>query len=156
MSFQLHPDAELWFKKVFKKEPLGTYFDVYQLCFTLGIAGNRHAPLDKDGRTFTDEVIQRYKTHKLLLVGAMLAKTIKRQGVELADRNAVVKEIERLVDSSGGGMELTPDGYRELNAYATGGFNCLRDDLEEAPSDMTYLLDRYHKLLDEVRNDVLI
>lgn len=94
-----------------------------------------------------DEFIQRYRSHQMLMVGTMLTHAMKRQGIELTDRSAVVKEIERLVDSSGMGMQLTSEGYREMNAYATGGFNVLREELEEPPSEMTYLLKRMWALL---------
>ncbi len=147
MSFQLHPEARNWFKKVQGQDPLPTLFDVYQLCFNLGIAHGRCTHLDDGVDNFMDEFIQRYRNHQMLMVGTMLTHAMKRQGIELTDRSAVVEEIERLVDSSGMGMQLTSEGYREMNAYAAGGFNALREELEEPPSEITYLLKRFRTFL---------
>jgi hypothetical protein len=156
MPFQLHKDARTWFKKVLDQNPLPTLFDVYQLCFTLGIAAGRHEPIDEGGDDFMDEFIQRYRPYELLIIGAMLAESLDRQGVALTDRAEVVREIERLVDSKGVGLHLTQNGYRELNAYATGGFNYLREELEDPPNNMVYLLNRYHELMKKPRQPITI
>ena len=74
----------------------------------------------------------------------------------MSDREAVVKELERLVDSRGNGFELTPAGFREINGYAAGGFNYFRDELEEAPNDIGYLLDRFYQLLKASRSVVTL
>lgn len=154
MAFQLHPDARDWFKKVRGKdgkgkEPLETLFDVYHMCFVLGVARGRFEPLGDLGDTFMDEFIQRYRAHHLLMIGAMISKSLERQGVAVDDRKAVVKEVERFVDSTGLGMILKPDGFRELNGYAAGGFNYLREELSGPPSDMVFLLDRFYLLLNQ-------
>jgi hypothetical protein len=154
MAFQLHPDARDWFKKVRGggakgKEPLETLFDVFHMCFILGIARGRYEPLGDSGDTFMEEFIQRYRDHQLLMIGAMISAALERQGVAVDDRAAVVKEVERFVDSSGLGMVLKPDGFRELNGYAAGGFNCLREAMSNPPNDMVFLLDRFHLLLNE-------
>jgi hypothetical protein len=152
MNFQLHPEARQWFKKVRGidnkgNEPLETWFDVYQLCFTLGIAKAKYEPLDASGDTFMEEFIQRYRPYRHLIIGAMLVKALKRQSISLTSRVEVVKEIERLVQSDESSIELTPAGFRELNAYANGGFNCLREELEDPPNDMAFLLSRYQRLM---------
>jgi hypothetical protein len=152
MAFQLHPDARDWFKKVRGKdlkgkEPLETLFDVYQMCFVLGIVRGRFEPLGESGDTFMDEFIQRYRAHYLLMVGSMISRSLQRQGVPVTDRKAVVQEVERFVDSSGVGMVLRPEGFRELNGYAAGGFRYLTEELTSPPGDMVYLLDRYAQLL---------
>jgi hypothetical protein len=153
MPFQLHPNARDWFKKVQGKEPLEKLFDSFALCLSLGIGTGRFEPLvPAEGDEFVGEFIQRYKPYELLMVGAMLSKSLQRQGVAVSDREAVIKELERLVDSSGNGFELTPAGFREINGYAAGGFNFLREELEEAPNDIGYLMDRFYELLQASRN----
>jgi hypothetical protein len=152
MAFQLHPEARNWFKKVQGKIPLETLFDSYALCLNLGVASGRFKPIEPaEGDEFVQEFIQRYKPYELLMVGAMLSKTLQRQGVALSDRLAVVKELERLVDSRGNGFQLTAAGFREINGYAAGGFNYLREELEEPPNDIGYLLDRFYQLLQTAR-----
>src|SRR5262249_41527879 len=109
----------------------------------------RYEPLDEGGDEFMDEFIQRYRPFELLIIGCMVTKSLERQGVSLTDRAEVVHEIERLIDSRGLNLHLTSEGYRELNGYAAGVFNVLREDLEEPPSDMAYLLNRYRALMQE-------
>ena len=154
MAFQLHPDARDWFKKVRGKdgkgrEPLQTLFDVYHMCFVLGIARGRFEALGDSGDTFMDEFIQRYRAYHLLMIGAMISKSLQRQGVAVSDRKAVAQEVVRFVDSSGVGMVLKAEGFRELNGYAAGGFDYLREEITSPPGDMVYLLNRYSRLLKE-------
>jgi len=146
MSFKLHPDAKNWFKSVQSKPPLVTFFDTYHLCFTIGAAYGRKKDLE-NGELFADEFILRYRPHQAVMIGVLLTSSMNRQGIDFANKDSVVKEAERLIASSSNGTQLTAAGYKEMNAYAAGGFDLLSEELNEPPSNIVYLLDRFSNLL---------
>ena len=152
MSFKLHPDARTWFHRIEGHEPFGTHFDFYYLCVMVGIHRGRADHLEA-GHEFVNEFIQRYRPYQTLLVGALISAVLKRKGIFVNERETVVKEIARLVNGSSSGGELTSEGFQELNDYAAGGFNEIREQLEDLPNNPIYLLARCREILAVANSD---
>ena len=148
MSYQLHPEAPIWFDRVLHKAPIKTLYDVYHVCFSIGIAHSKFTPLEASGHVLT-EVIKNYESTQILLLGVMVTASLKRSGVNFNERHTVMNEIERLVKTSSGAP--SKEGYRNMNAYALGGFNILREEFGgDKPLEITYLLDKVSNLLKTV------
>jgi hypothetical protein len=149
MAFKLHKESRDWFKKIFGKSPFGTMFDLYQACLILGLAAERCEPDESSMTEFMDEFIQRYRPYQTTIIGSMISVVLKRKGISYSDREAVAKEISRLVSGDSASGDLTVEGFRELNGYALGGFNLLRESFNSPPQHTASFLAKYRKILDE-------
>jgi hypothetical protein len=98
---------------------------------------------------FMDEFIQRYRPYQTTIIGSMISVVLKRKGISYSDREAVAKEISRLVSGDSASGDLTVEGFRELNGYALGGFNLLRESFNSPPQHTASFLAKYRKILDE-------
>ena len=151
MSFKLHKESRDWFKKLSGKSPFGTMFDLYQACLILGLAAERCETEEGSTTEFMDEFIQRYRPYQTTIIGSMISVVLRRKGISLSDREAVAKEISRLVSGDSARGDLTTEGFRELNGYALGGFNLLRESFDSAPQHPASFLAKYRKILEETR-----
>ncbi len=146
MSFKLHPEADNWFRRIDGQQPFESKFDVYYLCAMIGFQKGRSEPLE-NGNEFVKDFTQRFRPYQILLVGRLISSVLKRKGIHVDERAAVVKEISALVNGAAASGELTPEGVRELNEYAAGGFNYLREQLSDMPNNPIYLLSRCKDIL---------
>ena len=151
MAFKLHKEARDWFKGISGKEPFGTLFDVYQACLVLGLATERGGSDEGSLVEFMDEFIQRYRPYQTALVGTLVSTVLLRKGITASDRKAVAGEIGRLVSGDSLRGDLTPDGLREMNGYALGGFNLLRERFEVPPQNSAAFFEKYRALLEETK-----
>ena len=151
MALKLHKESRDWFKKIFGKSPFGTMFDLYQACLVLGLAAERCEPEESSMTEFMDEFIQRYRPFQATIIGSMISVVLSRKGISSADREAVAKEISRLVSGDSARGDLTVEGFRELNGYALGGFNLLRESFDSPPQNPASFLAKYRQILDETR-----
>jgi hypothetical protein len=156
MSFKLHKEARDWFSGLFGKEPFGTLFDCYQTCLVLGLARERYEFDDKAMEEFMDEFTQRYRPHQTIIVGTLVSTAIQRKGITSSDSQAVAEEIGRLVSGDSSRGDLTPEGFKEMNRYALGGFNMLRERFDLAPSNTAAFFEKYRDLLEETEQEIQI
>jgi hypothetical protein len=147
MAFKLHPEAREWFKKINNQGPFGTLFDIYQCCLTLGLSTGRWEPDTDTVDGFMDEFIARYRPYQSLIIGSVVATVLIRKGIISTDREAIAKEIARIVSGDSVRGELTVEGFREINGYAMGGFNHLRENFDDRPQQSVYFLSYYRQLL---------
>jgi len=149
MAFKLHTEARDWFKKISGSEPLNTLFDLYHICLTLGLASKRFESEGDSMDEFMDDFTIRYRPFQSLMIGGMIAAVLARKGISVSDRCSVAQEIGRMVSGDTTRGDLTADGFRELNGYALGGFNYLRENFDAPPQHAVWFLSRYSQLLSE-------
>lgn len=134
MPFRLREDAESWFKELDGKEPAKTKFDLYYFCLMAGLASGRTSdPSAFGAREIIDEFIQDYQPAQRLLIGLLVAAEVRRGGIDLGEKAAVRAVFTRLVTPASK-TQLTDEGMRCMNAYASGGFDYLAESRDSAPA----------------------
>ena len=136
MPFRLREDAERWFSALDGKEPTKTKFDLYYFCLMAGLASGRSSDASKAGvpsREIVDDFIQDYRPAQRLLIGLLVVAEVRRGGIDLAEKAAVRQVFRRLVTPESK-TQLTEDGMRCLNAYASGGYEFLSESRSTKPT----------------------
>lgn len=134
MPFRLREDAERWFKELDGKEPAKTKFDLYYFCLMAGLASGRTSdPSSFGAREIIDEFIQDYQPAQHLLIGLLVAAEVRLSGINLSEKAAVRGVFKRLV-TPGSKTQLTEEGMRCMNAYASGGYDYLAESRDSAPA----------------------
>lgn len=146
MGFKMHSDSREWFKKITDSKPFATLFDVYHCCLVLGLAAERWEE-SEGGDEFMDDFIGRYRPYQSLIVGSVVAAVLKRKGIPSTDRSGVSAVIACIVSDDSVRGDLTPEGFKEINGYALGGFNYLRENFDDKPQQAVYFLKHYQDLL---------
>ena len=136
MPFRLREDAELWFSALDGKEPTKHKFDLYYFCAIAGLASGRVSDTSKVGaasREIVDDFIQDYRPAQRLLIGLLVVAEARRGGIALNEKTAVRQVFSRLVTPESK-TQLTDDGMRCLNAYASGGYEFLSESRDTKPT----------------------
>ena len=134
MPFRLREDAERWFKELDGKEPAKTKFDLYYFCLMAGLSSGRTSdPTAFGAREIVDEFIQDYQPAQRLLIGLLVAAEIRRGGIDLSEK-ASVREVFRRLVTPESKTQLTDEGMRCMNAYASGGYDYLAESRDSAPA----------------------
>ena len=136
MPFRLREDAEKWFRKVDGKEPTKTKFDLYYFCLMAGLASGRNSDVSQSGvlaREIVDNFIQDYRPSQRLLIGLLVVAEARKGGINLNERDAVRTIFKRLVTTEST-TQLTDEGMRCLNDYASGGYEFLSESRTTAPA----------------------
>ncbi len=134
MPFRLREDAERWFKELDGKEPAKTKFDLYYFCLVAGLASGRTSdPSAFGAREIIDEFIQDYQPAQNLLIGLLVTAEVRLSGMDLSEKAAVRGVFKRLV-TPGSKTQLTDEGMRCMNAYASGGYDYLAESRDSAPA----------------------
>ena len=134
MPFRLREDAERWFAALDGKEPAKHKFDLYYFCLMAGLASGRTSDPSRLGaREIIDEFIQDYQPAQRLLIGLLVAAEVRRGGIDLREKEAVRGVFRRLVTPASQ-TQLTDEGMRCMNAYASGGYDLLSESRDTAPA----------------------
>ena len=134
MPFRLREDAERWFRALDGKEPAKTKFDLYYFCLMAGLASGRTSDATGFGaREIIDEFIQDYQPAQRLLIGLLVTAEVRRGGIDLDEKTAVRAVFRRLI-TPGSKTQLTDEGMRCMNAYASGGYDFLSESRDSAPA----------------------
>lgn len=134
MPFRLREDAEWWFAALDRKEPAKTKFDLYYFCLMAGLASGRMSNAAGLGaREIIDEFIQDYQPAQRLLIGLLVAAEVRRGGIDFDEKEAVRAVFGRLVTPESK-TQLTDEGMRCMNAYASGGYDFLSESRDAAPA----------------------
>ncbi len=149
MPFRLREDAERWFRELDGKEPTKTKFDLYYFCLMAGLASGRASdPSDFGAREIIDEFIQDYQPAQRLLIGLLVAAEVRRGGIDLGEKAAVRAVFRRLV-TPGSKTQLTEEGMRCMNAYASGGYDFLAESRDVAPESPEEFVRDFVGLIDK-------
>ena len=136
MPFRLREDAERWFSDLDGKEPTRHKFDLYYFCVIAGLASGRLGDASSAGaksREIVDDFIQDYRKAQRLLIGLLVVAEARRGGIDLSEKPAVRQVFSRLVTPESK-TQLTDEGMRCLNAYASGGYDFLAESRDTKPT----------------------
>ena len=136
MPFRLREDAERWFSELDGKEPTKTKFDLYYFCLMIGLASGRSTDLSSSStpaREIVDDFIQDYRPAQRLLIGLLVVAEVRKRGIGLDERTAVRDVFKHLVTPHDK-TNLTEEGMRCFNAYASGGYEFLAEHRDTRPS----------------------
>lgn len=142
--FRIRNDARAWFKQI--AGDFKTDFDQYYFCLMAGFAAGRS---NENGATseLVDYFIEDYKEASRFLIGLLVTAELKTAGIDLGERDAVREMFKRLIDPHSPN-QLTDDGMRRMNAYASGGYDYLAEKRETKPFTAEEFLRDYAQLVD--------
>lgn len=129
MPFRLRDDARRWFSEIEGKAPVKSQFDLFYFCLMAGLmSGRRSEPTDggRPAPEFVQTFIEDYRPAQRLIIGLLIVAELQRLGIDLHEKAAVRKTIETLVDPQSS-TNLTDEGMRLLNAYASGGYDYIAE-----------------------------
>ena len=135
MPFRLREDAERWFSELDGKEPTKTKFDLYYFCLMIGLASGRSSDLSAltPAREIVDDFIQDYRPAQRLLIGLLVVAEVRKRGIGL-DERAAVRDVFKHLVTPHDKTNLTDQGMRCFNAYASGGYEFLAEHRDAKPS----------------------
>ena len=99
MPFRLRNDTKEWFSQIDGVDPFKADFDIYYFCLVVGLAVGRSVdPLSSGvpSKVFVNEFIQDYKPSQRLLTGLLVTAELKRGGIDLTEKAAVLDLFKRL------------------------------------------------------------
>lgn len=144
--FRMRNDARTWFKQIADFEHFKTDFDQYYLCLMAGFASGRS---NEVGTTteIVESFVEDYKEASRFLIGLLVMAELKQAGIEIFERESVRDMFRRLVDPHSPN-QLTDEGMRRMNAYASGGYDYLSSERETKPYSGEEFLRDYAQLID--------
>jgi len=153
-DFTLSEEAKQWFRDIRNNSDLEIDFDIYYHCLMAGFASGFKNPNPSSASAFINYFPDKYKHARDLLVGLFLSTEIIREQIDYKDRSAVKKLLSSYIDSNSP-TKLNPDGIKELNAYAHGGFEKLQDKFPDRPRDIETFVQLYAKTILKLKRDSL-
>lgn len=143
--FRMRNDARTWFKQIADFEHFKTDFDQYYLCLMAGFASGRS---NEVGTTteMVESFVEDYKEASRFLIGLLVMAELKQAGIEIFERESVRDMFRRLVDPHSPN-QLTDEGMRRMNAYASGGYDYLSSERETKPYSGEEFLRDYAQLI---------
>ncbi len=144
--FRMRNDARTWFKQIADFEHFKTDFDQYYLCLMAGFASGRS---NETGTTteMVENFVEDYKEASRFLIGLLVMAELKKSGIEIFERDSVRSMFKRLVDPHSPN-QLTDEGMRRMNAYASGGYDYLSEQRETKPYSGEEFLRDYAQLIE--------
>ncbi len=144
--FRMRNDARTWFKQIADFEHFRTDFDQYYLCLMAGFASGRS---NETGTTteMVENFVEDYKEASRFLIGLLVMAELKKAGIEIFERDSVRDMFKRLVDPHSPN-QLTDEGMRRMNAYASGGYDYLSEQRETKPYSGEEFLRDYAQLIE--------
>ena len=151
--FRIREDARKWFKNISGTAPFSVEFDQYYLCLMAGFASGRthdSGATDELVESFVDE----YKAASRFLVGLLITAELKKNGINVEERDSVRALFQVLVDPQSPN-QMTTEGMRRMNAYANGGYEYLAEQRDAKPSSSDEFLRDYVQLIEHaVENQI--
>jgi hypothetical protein len=141
MPFRLREDARKWFSEIEGKPPIKTQFDLFYFCLMAGLTSGRRSEPTHGGRSapeFIQTFIEDYRAAQRLIIGLLIIAELQRLGIDLHEKASVRKTIQGLVDPQSP-TNLTDEGMRLLNAYASGGY----DYISEVRTSKPYTVEEF-------------
>jgi hypothetical protein len=150
--FRFRNDARAWFSHITNFEHFKTDFDQYYLCLMAGFASGRS---NENGPTteMVENFVEDYKEASRFLIGLLVIAELKRGGIEISERDAVRVLFRRLVDPHSPN-QLTDEGMRRMNSYASGGYDYLAEQRETKPYSGEEFIRDYAQLITQALTPV--
>ena len=142
--FRIRNDARTWFKQI--AGDFNTEFDQYYFCLMAGFASARS---NETGATaeIVENFVDDYKEASRFLIGLLVMAELRKAGIDISERDAVREMFRRLI-SPHSPNQLTDEGMRRMNAYASGGYDFLAENREDRPFTSGEFLRDYAQLID--------
>ncbi|MET0002054.1 MAG: hypothetical protein ABW087_00305 [Candidatus Thiodiazotropha sp.] len=139
--FKIRKDADNWFRKIDSRGPIKTKFDLFYLCLMLGL---KKARLDEviEGTDIYQKFPQEYEGSRFLVLGLLISAEMNREGLVFEDKASVQKLISKYV-AADSPSNLSSEGFKKINGYASGGFDVLSELFEDVPQDVDVFIARY-------------
>jgi hypothetical protein len=134
-AFRIREDAYTWLSNVEKTLPGGSIFDLFYFCAIAGLVSGRSASAsDPTGptREMVDYFVNDYKASKSIILAMLVVAELKRSKVQFHEE-VEVRDLFRELVGGVSDSDLTEEGTRRLNAYASGGYEFLSDSIEQKP-----------------------
>ena len=150
--FRLRSDAEAWFSEIERSPHVRSKFDLYYFCLMAGFATGRSSEnqlTSAGSKEFIDYFIDDYKPASRLLIGLLVIAEMKYKGIDVGEKAAVRALFKTLVDANNGNNNLTDEGMKRMNAYASGGFEYLAERRDTKPYSVEEFLRDYVALVGE-------
>ncbi len=146
MPFRLRKDTRHWFQDI--SGDFVVDFDMYYLCLVAGLsAGGRRIDIKSTETTeLVDYFPGPYKETNRIIISLFLATEIERMGVSTDDREAVHKQISKLVDPRTP-SQLSEEGMKLMNQISYGGFDMLTEQFEDRPRSTEVFLVKFNHLV---------
>lgn len=150
--FRMRNDARTWFKQIADFEHFKTDFDQYYLCLMAGFSSGRS---NESGATteMVENFVEDYKEASRFLIGLLVMAELKTAGIGILERDSVRDMFKRLVDPHSPN-QLTDEGMRRMNAYASGGYDYLSERRETKPYSGDEFLRDYAQLINEAATPI--
>ena len=153
--FRLRTDAEKWFSNITNKDPFKTKFDLYYICAMAGLATGR-APDPQQAPSPASDIIdyfvEPYGPVGELIIGLLISAELRRRGIDVTERELVRALFKQLVDPKSGN-DLSDEGVRHLNAYASGGYDYLSTERDLKPHSAEEFLESFALLIRKAAGD---
>lgn len=151
-SFQLRLDVDEWFYNINKgkTQQIKTDFDLYYFCLMMGLATkSKNNPSERcQCRDFIDYFVSDYKNQRNLIIGLLIRAELENLGISLDEKDATKDQLSELIEPNSQ-TKLKDKGIDKMNAYASGGFDYLREKFGSKPNHLENFLQRYVKILRE-------
>jgi hypothetical protein len=165
MDFVITDDMKSYFKKISKnytmtnypESPIENNFDFYYLSLLVGLYKNKKNDLNKNLTDDKDSSVSKLRqsqipknvksTFSKFISAIYLTKEIKNQKINTEKRANILRFVENRypVDTDNDHVELSSESMNDMNSYAQGGFEYMRDNIAE-PQDLLIFYDQYLKL----------
>ena len=129
--FRMRNDARVWFNKIENFDHFKVDYDRYYFCLLAGFASGR---FNEVGATteLVENFPEDYKEASRFLIGLLVMAELKKAGIEVFERESVRDMFKRLVNPHSPN-QLTDEGMRRMNAYASGGYDYISSERETKP-----------------------
>nr|AIF04276.1 hypothetical protein [uncultured marine group II/III euryarchaeote KM3_173_A11] len=147
MGFKLSSKSRKFQRKLNQHSSSGevkTKQEWYWLCAQVGLIRNDKADEEPSGADFVQGWTDSIKPHSNLILG-MLFKRYVENFPDIMLQTQVRQFMEEIFDSEG--TNLSVRGHEELNRYAEGGFEIIRDEMIDVPHELFIFLNKYHQII---------
>lgn len=139
--FFLRKDSKAWFRNVEGSfDSSAPMFELFYLCALAGLAAMRPAEyVQGESHELVDHFPGEFASRYRLIVGLFLVREIKRLGISLHEKASLRKTLADFLDPRSL-SQLSDAGVKQLNRYASGGFEQLCEWFTERPTDIETFL----------------
>src|SRR5580658_2300682 len=136
IPFRLRKDARQWFGSVEAELGKTRYFDMFYFCLAVGLTrGKKSDVTDRESDELVDYYPGEYLHQRNTMTAWLISAELRAMGISMEERSAMHQHIRNLVDNSSPSF-LNANGVKEMNRYASGGFDLLFDELVDPPRSL--------------------
>jgi len=143
--FRLDRNAAKWGNGLIQKKgpgPIKIEFDLYYIYLIVGLGLGRTESLseqDSDSKELIRYYPKAYQSVRHRIATLLLYCDLKASSFDINHKKIVKSKIEEIL-SADSVILLSDDSCKQLNNYANGGFEAIREELVNPPSDSALFL----------------